>query len=127
MAVDVTYVELKNFSKYVCPVDIFGVPCLLTSSYNSRKGQRLISLTSYDGEIVYLKPTFITNLDRVFLNFNMLLNELNVYVTLEALTVNGVKQTSTDYLNWSSSYRLAFVSLPPVEKLEGFRNLSDFE
>ena len=110
MTVDITYVELKNFPNYVCPVDIFGVPCLLAASYNSRKGQRLISLTSYDGEIVYLKPTFITNLDRVFLNFNMLLNELDVYVTLEALTINGVKQTSTDYLNWSSSYRLAFVS-----------------
>ena len=57
----------------------------------------------------------------------MLLNEFNVYATLEALTVNGVKQTSTDYLNWSSSYRLAFVSLPPTERLEGFRNLSDIE
>lgn len=127
MTVDVTYIELKNFAKYVCPVDIFGVPCLLTASYNSRKGQRLISLTSYDGDIVYLKPKFITNSDRVFLNFNMLLNELNVYVTLEALTINGVKQTSTDYLNWSRSYRLAFVSLPPTERLEGFRNLSDEE
>ena len=127
MAVDITYVELKNFPNYVCPVDIFGVPCLLTASYNSRKGQRLISLTSYDGEIVYLKPTFIANPDKVLLNFNMLLNELDVYVTLEALTINGVKQTSTDYLNWSSSYRLAFVSLPPVEKLEGFRNISNVE
>lgn len=127
MTVDVTYVELKNFPNYVCQIDVFGVPCLLTSSYNSRKGQRLISLTSYDGEIAYLKPTFITNSDRVFLNFNMLLNELDVYVTLEALTINGVKQTSTDYLNWSGSYRLAFVSLPPTERLLGFRNISSVE
>lgn len=127
MTVNVTYVELKNFPNYVCQIDVFGVPCLLTASYNSRKGQRLISLTSYDGEIVYLKPTFITNFDRVFLNFNMLLNELDVYVTLEALTINGVRQTSTDYLNWGGSYRLAFVSLPPTERLLGFRNLSDVE
>lgn len=127
MTVDVVYIELKNFPKYICQIDVFGVPCLLTAAYNTRKGQRLISLTSYDGEIVYLKPTLITNADRVFLNFNMILNELNVYVTLEALMVNGVRQTSTDYLNWSSSYRLAFVSLPPTERPIGFRNLSDVE
>lgn len=103
----ITYVSLNDKYDYFCNITVNGINMLLTVSYNTRVSKRVIQLTSEDGSISYLKPTFISYGDRVYLNNNMLLEGYSVYISLDKISSTA----SSDYINWSKEYRLAFVNM----------------
>ncbi len=111
----IIYTELKNTLEYTCDVNVFNVSMIMRVSYNSRSKKRLISLTSLDGSILYLKPTYITYGSRIFPNFNAIIEGLSFYITLDRLTLTG-----DNYLNWANQFRLCFVEYIPFEKGDGW-------
>lgn len=115
------YVDLKNTPNYYCSVDVFGVPMLLNVSYNTRSMKRLISLTSLDGETVFLKPTYITKGSRVFPNFYATYNDLQFYIAL----YNYSNSSGEDYSTWANDFKLCFVEYEKYEKPEGTYKVTD--
>jgi len=120
MAVDVIYTELKNTYNYFCEISVFDVPMLMTVSYNSRSKKRLVSLTSLDGDVLFLKPTYITKGSRVFPNFNATLYDLNFYISL----YNYSGSSSEDYSTWANDFQLVFVQYEKFEKVRGWYKAS---
>ena len=111
----IIYTELKDTLEYTCSINVFNTQMTMRVSYNSRSKKRLISLTSIDGDILYLKPTYITYGSRIFPNFNAVIEGLSFYITLDRLTLTG-----DNYLNWANLFSLCFVEYIPFEKAEGW-------
>ena len=98
-------VELKDTPNYWCEVNLFGNIVNVEFSYNTLTNKRLIKLTNYDNNVIFLKPSYITFGDQLQLNFSFQIYDMNVFVALENLK----NYESDDYLNWSKNYRLLFV------------------
>ena len=109
---DVLYVNLFNDYSYYTEVDLFGVQVILNVGYNSRAGLRYISVTSEDGSITYLRPTFIKKNSNVYFNNNF--RVFDHIVTVSLSNINENKYTPEDYVNWKDYYRLAFI-VEPIE------------
>lgn len=108
----IIYTELKNTLEYICSINVFDTQMLMRVSYNSRSKKRLISLTSLDESILFLKPTYITEGSRVFPNVNAELNGLSFYITLNPLSFSG-----ENYKDWANQYQLCFVEYTPYTNL----------
>lgn len=108
----IIYTELKNTLEYVCSINVFDTQMLMRVSYNSRSKKRIISLTSLDESILFLKPTYITEGSRVFPNINAKLNGLSFYITLNPLSFSG-----ENYKDWANQYQLCFVEYTPYTNL----------
>lgn len=121
--VDINYFDTRDTPTYYADINIFGIPVTLYVSYNTRVKKRVIMITSQGGGICYLKNTYITKKDRIFLNFNFRMNDLDVYA---CLAPKGDVQPD-HYLNWSEFYSLAFVSLPEDETQEATFMVSNIE
>lgn len=109
MIYNTVYFELKNKYNYNFTATIFEIPILVIVSYNNLAQKRIISISSPNGELIYLKPTYITRGARINPTFSFTMNEVEVFISL----FDFKNSESDDYLNWGNYYRLAFVN--PVE------------